>query len=414
MTDDTGGFYSAEDADSVPPGSAEATRQRQAGRTFETAHPHKMEGAFYVWAAEEIRTQLGDAAPVFEARYGILPNGNAPFDPQQEFVNKNLLYTAQSITDIARLSGKTPFEVAESLLRSRKLLFDVRELRPRPQLDDKVLTAWNGLMIAAFARASRVLMGGALGQENTDIAEGTETSALAHLLNAVAAAAFIRHRMWDGTSRRLLRRYRAGDAAIDGLRRGLRVPGVRAARVVPGHRAIRIGCRGRVSCRRARMNCSGTPTAAAGSAPPARIASVLLRMKEDYDGAEPSPSSVAALNVLTLAHLTGERAYADRAAEAMASFGGRLEEQGRAVPMMAAALETSLAGGEQIVIVGHRDADDTSAMWRAAHHALSAVRGDHAVRSVRAAGPGRAHALGQGHEDDRRQGHGLRVPRLCV
>ena len=67
-----------------------------------------MEGAFYVWTAEEIRTQLGDAAPVFEARYGILPNGNAPFDPQQEFVNKNLLYTAQSIADIARISGKTP------------------------------------------------------------------------------------------------------------------------------------------------------------------------------------------------------------------------------------------------------------------------------------------------------------------
>ena len=68
--------------------------------------------------------------------------------------------------------------------------------------------------------------------------------------------------------------------------------------------------------------------------------SVLLRMKEDYDGAEPSPSSVSALNVLTLAHLTGERVYANRAAEAIASFGGRLEEQGRAVPFMAAALRS--------------------------------------------------------------------------
>jgi hypothetical protein len=73
------------------------------------------------------------------------------------------------------------------------------------------------------------------------------------------------------------------------------------------------------------------------------------------------------MNLLTLAHLTGERAYADRAAEAIASFGGRLEEQGRAVPFMAAALETAMVGGEQIVIVGHRDADDTRAMWVAAH-----------------------------------------------
>ena len=75
-----------------------------------------------------------------------------------------------------------PIEVAESLLRSRQLLFDTRELRPRPQLDDKVLTAWNGLMIAAFARASRVLGGGALGQENI------ENPTAGHLQTAATAA----------------------------------------------------------------------------------------------------------------------------------------------------------------------------------------------------------------------------------
>ncbi len=57
----------------------------------------------------------------------MLPNGNAPFDPQQEFVNKNLLYTALSIADIAKALKKTPIEVAESLLRSRQILFDTRE-----------------------------------------------------------------------------------------------------------------------------------------------------------------------------------------------------------------------------------------------------------------------------------------------
>ena len=199
-----------------------------------------MEGAFYVWTAEEIRTQLGDDAPVFEARYGILPNGNAPFDPQQEFVNKNLLYTAQSIADIARTSGKPPIDVAESLLRSRQLLFDVRELRPRPQLDDKVLTAWNGLMIAAFARASRVLIGGSLGQENTAISEGTDTSALAHLLNAVAAAAFIRHRMWDAEHAATVAAFPGRGCGDRGVRRGLRLSDFRAAGIVPGHRRSRL------------------------------------------------------------------------------------------------------------------------------------------------------------------------------
>ncbi len=354
MTDETGGFYSAEDADSIP------------AEKHDDPKAHKMEGAFYVWTSEEIRTQLGDSALVFEARYGILPNGNAPFDPQQEFVNKNLLYTAQSIADIARISGKAPVEVAESLLRSRQLLFDVRELRPRPQLDDKVLTAWNGLMIAAFARASRVLMSGTLGQENTDIAEGTDRSALAHLLNAVAAAAFIRHRMWDANEGRLFRRYRAGDAAIEGYAEDYAylIFGLLEVFQATGDPDWLTWAR-ELQARQDELfwDAEGGGWFSTTGADQ----SVLLRMKEDYDGAEPSPSSVAAMNVLTLAHLTGEQAYANRAAEAIASFGGRLEEQGRAVPFMAAALETAIVGGEQIVIVGHRDGDDTRAMWMAAH-----------------------------------------------
>ncbi|MFM8532126.1 MAG: thioredoxin domain-containing protein, partial [Acidimicrobiia bacterium] len=144
MTDERGGFYSAEDADSLP--------APPDPRTDAPAHPHKVEGAFYVWEADEVIRLLGDEAPVFVGRYGVLPGGNAPFDPQHEFVNKNILHTALSIADIAKGVNKSPIDVAESLMRSRQVLFDARERRPRRKLDDKVLTGWNGLMIAAFAR----------------------------------------------------------------------------------------------------------------------------------------------------------------------------------------------------------------------------------------------------------------------
>ncbi len=360
MTDEKGGFYSAEDADSIA-SFAKASEAKPAPGE----HPHKMEGAFYVWTAEEIQTQLGASAPVFAARYGILPNGNAPFDPQQEFVGKNLLHTAQSIADIARTLNQTPLDVAESLLRSRQLLFDVRELRPRPQLDDKVLTAWNGLMIGAFARASRVLVGSALGQENT-VNPQVDAVAEAHLLNAVAAAAFIRHTLWDAANRRLLRRYRDGDAAIDAYAEDYAylVFGLLELFQATGDVDWLAWARELQS----RMDeLFWDPVGGGWFSTTGADASVLLRMKEDYDGAEPAPTSVAALNVLTLAHLTGERHYTDRATEAIASFGGRLEEMGRAVPFMAAALETAVAGGEQIVIVGQRGRDDTRAMWIAAH-----------------------------------------------
>ena len=348
MTDVKGGFYSAEDADSVPP------------EHHLDPSAHKMEGAFYVWTAEEIRTQLGDDASIFEARYGVLPNGNAPFDPQHEFVNKNLLYTAQSIADIARTAGKSAIEVAESLLRSRQLLFDARELRPRPQLDDKVLTAWNGLMIAAFARAARVLGGGVLGQDNA------EDPTPAHLLNAVAAATFIRYTMWDSEKKRLLRRYRGGDAAIDAYAEDYAylIFGVLELFQATGDPEWLAWAR-QLQSRQDELfwdEAGGAWFSTTGDDP-----SVLLRMKEDYDGAEPAPSSVAALNGLTLAHLTGERSYAEKAAAAMAAFGGRLQDMGRAVPLMASVLSTSLAAGEQIVIVGRAGSDDAGKMWLAAN-----------------------------------------------
>ncbi len=347
MTDEAGGFYSAEDADSIPPGSE---NDPQAAAFAEASAPkHKMEGAFYIWGQEEVRAALGDDSLVFEGRYGVLPNGNAPFDPQHEFVNKNLLHTAQSIADVARASGKTPVAIAEILLRARTVLFDLRNLRPRPQLDDKVLTAWNGLMIAAFARAARVLGVGP-----------------PHLASAVRAATFIKQTMWQAATGRLLRRYRAGDAAIEGYAEDYAylIFGVLELFQATGDAEWLTWARA-LQARQDELfwDAEGGGWFSTTGADP----SVLLRMKEDYDGAEPSPTSVSALNAWTLAHLTGEAAYRTRAAEALASFGGRLEDQGRAVPFMAAVLSASLAGSEQIVIVGRRDAADTQALWRAAH-----------------------------------------------
>ena len=94
MTDSAGGFYSAEDADSVPP--------EHAGE----AGAHKSEGAFYIWRDSEVAALFGDDADVVRFRFGIEQNGNAPHDPQGEFTHKNLLYVARTIEDVARLTGR--------------------------------------------------------------------------------------------------------------------------------------------------------------------------------------------------------------------------------------------------------------------------------------------------------------------
>jgi uncharacterized protein YyaL (SSP411 family) len=332
-----GAFYSAEDADSVPPDEAGSP------------HPHKKEGAFYVWSDSELREQLGADAEAFSQRFGVRPDGNAPFDPQEEFTGKNLLYTAKSLDDIAAATGTTVAEVEAALARSRGRLLDVRATRPRPHLDDKVLTAWNGLMIAAFARAGRTAL------ENAVDGAGTFTA------EAERAARFIEDHLWNPVSRTLLRRYRNGDAGLAGyaedyayLAFGL----IELFQATGEPRWLEW-----TLTLQARMDelfwdpIDGGWFSTTGGDP-----SVLLRLKETYDGAEPAASSVAALNLLALSHLTGDAAMAERVERTLALFRAHL---GRAVPMMLSALSTYHAGMPQIVVAGDAEAPDTRALFDA-------------------------------------------------
>jgi uncharacterized protein len=347
LTDRGGAFYSAEDADSVPPEKADEPGAR------------KMEGAFYVWRQDELRAVLGDESDVFERRFGVLPDGNAPFDPHDEFTGRNLLYTAQSLSAIAAETGRTPAQVADALMRARQRLFEARAGRPRPYLDDKVLTAWNGLMVAACARAARVLAGGgALGQDMGD------DPGARHLIAARRAATFLRETMWDGT--RLLRRYRGGDAAIEGYAEdyAFLIWGLLELVQADGDPAWLAWAQ----TLQARMDERfWDEEGGAWFSTTGEDASVLLRMKEDYDGAEPAPSSVGVLNLVTLAHLTGGPSERSRAERALAAFGSRLTEQARGVPMMLAALSAWLAPWRQTVVVGPREDARTRALLDAAN-----------------------------------------------
>jgi hypothetical protein len=322
-----------------------------------------MEGAFYVWPITEVRALLGDDSVVFERRYGLLPDGNAPFDPQSEFTGKNLLYTARGIAEIATELQRTPEDVADALTRGRVTLFHARAGRPRPHLDDKVLTSWNGLMIAALARAARVLADGRTLGLDTATAPGRR-----HLDAAIRAASFLRDTLWDGRRSTLLRRYRAGHAAIDGYAEDY-------AYLVFGLLEL-FQASGDVqwldwalALQRRQDELFWDPVGSGWFSTTGQDRSVLLRMKEEYDGAEPSASAVGVWNLLTLAHLTGERGYEQRAGDVFRAFGGRLESQGRGLPMMAAALSASLSPPEQIVVVGQQGDEATGALWRAANRA---------------------------------------------
>jgi uncharacterized protein YyaL (SSP411 family) len=341
MTDPDGGFYCAEDADSVPPDGDGSPND--ARRPVPAQGAHKMEGAFYLWRADEVDALLGDDAAIVKRRFGIEPGGNAPSDPQQEFTGKNLLYVARSIEELAADSGRTPDEIVDILNRGRVAMFQHRLLRPRPDRDDKILTVWNGLMIAAFARTARVLAAGGGGS-------GGSRSAEPHLNAARRAAGFIRERMWNADRRRLLRSYRSGKAAIDAYAEDY-------ACLIFGLLDLfqadpdPVWLEWAITLQHRQDELFWDEAGAGWFSTTGNDPSVLVRMKENYDGAEPTASSLSVMNLLVLSHLVDEPVWTARIDRTLRAFGQQLERLGRGVPMMAAALSTHLAGVQQIVIV---------------------------------------------------------------
>jgi len=350
LTDPAGGFYSAEDADSAPAGSTPDERGRV----------EKVEGAFYVFTAAEIDALMGEDAPVIRRRFGIEENGNALADPQGEFRGQNLLYVAQTIEEVAARTGRDVESVMRALRRARKVLFDARGARPRPHLDDKVITAWNGLMIAAMARAARQMV---------------DSPRRAEWLTAARRAAeFLHTHLWrqedDATrplpsgARRLLRRYRDGEAAVDafcedyacltwGLLELFQAEGdsrwldwAIELTAIEGELFFDASDGGWFST--------------TGEDP-----SVLLRIKEDYDGAEPSAMSVTVRNLIRLGQITGDREYLDRAARTLERYGSGLAQVVRVMPLMAANLALWHARRSEVVLVGDPDADDFKTLERA-------------------------------------------------
>ena len=347
MTHADGGFYSAEDADSQLPDAASDSAA-------------KSEGAFYLWKATEIERLLGPDAEVLKRRLGIESDGNAPQDPMGEFSGRNIPYLQQGVEDIARLTDRSSDQVAQILTAGRKCLFAARAERPRPFRDDKILVSWNGLMIAALARAGHVLEG-----------SGGERSCLA----AVRAAAFIRDQLWQSDRGILCRRFRDGQVSIDGYAEdyAFLIWGLLELFQTTGD-VTWFDWATELQARQDDLfwdDESGGWFATTDADP-----TVLLRVKEDYDGAEPSAGSVAVGNLLTFWHLTGDDAIVARVERALGRFGNGLRQKARVVPMLMAALVRYHAPQTQVVLLGKRGDEHTQELERivAAHYLPFAVR----------------------------------------
>uniref|UniRef100_A0A8C5HCV8 Spermatogenesis-associated protein 20-like TRX domain-containing protein n=2 Tax=Gouania willdenowi TaxID=441366 RepID=A0A8C5HCV8_GOUWI len=352
LSDKSGGFYSAEDADSVP----------ASGGT------EKREGAFCVWTASEVRELLPDVvkgatgvatlADIFMHHYGVKEQGNvAPEqDPHAELQGQNVLIVRYSVELTAAHFGISVEKVEELLASCRARMAEVRARRPRPHLDSKMLASWNGLTLSAFARVGAVLGDKAL------------------LDRAVHAANFLKEHLWDTERQTVLRScYRGDQMEVQQISPPISGFLDDYAFILCGLldlyeatlQAEWLQWAEELQLRQDTLFWDNQGGGYFCSDP--SDSTVLLQLKEDQDGAEPSANSVSATNLLRLSHYTGRKEWLHKSEQLLAAFSERLTKVPIALPEMVRALMSQHYTLKQVVICGQRDAPDTNSLLTAAN-----------------------------------------------
>ena len=300
LSNEAGGFMSAEDADS-----------------------EGAEGTFYVWSDAEIREVLGDAAGFAVSRYGITPHGN--------FEGANILHHARLLTEVAEAEG-IDLPTAQRLdVEVRNRLQERRARRVRPGLDHKVVTAWNGLAIRAFAEAGAVL-------HRPDL-----------LARAVRAADFVLEHLTDDSGR-LLRVWAEGEAKVPAFVEDYSAMALscfalyeatgdtrwfaeaeRLTRAIPALFAADDGG----------FHTSGTDAE-----------QLLVRQKDLMDNPSPSGNSMGADALLRLAAYTGEADLVTHAEGAMRAAAIIVERSPSAAGHMLGVVDFDVSGAVEVAIVG--------------------------------------------------------------
>jgi uncharacterized protein YyaL (SSP411 family) len=305
MTSPQGGFYSATDADSLVPGG------------------HREEGWFFTWTPKEIADTLAaEQARAVGAYYAVTPSGN--------FEGRNILNTPRSLEAVAGDLRMPAAELRRVIDDARPTLYEARARRPPPLRDEKILAAWNGLMISAFARGAFVL----------DEPQYAAT--------AERAADFVLSRMRDGG--RLSRSYKDGRALHTGylddyafLVAGLLDLYEVTARLRWLEEAIALD---RVLAKHYEDKTGGCFFMTSDD-----HEKLLVREKPSRDGAEPSGNSVHALNLLRLQEFTLKDEYRERSERCFRAFADRLERSPSALAEMLLAVDYYLDTPKEIVIV---------------------------------------------------------------
>jgi uncharacterized protein YyaL (SSP411 family) len=323
MTAPTGGFYSAEDADS-----------------------EGEEGKFYVWTVDEIRQTLDEAdADLVMAAFNLTEGGNFVDPVRGEAVGTNILYLAKPLSALAEELQMPEQTLTERLAAARVQLFAAREGRIHPHKDDKILTDWNGLMIAALAKGGRVF----------DEARYTEA--------AEQAADFILQKMRDENGR-LLHRYRDGEARL--------LANVDDYAFLTWGLLELYETNFEIRYLETALNLTDELLAHFWDDQDGGLyftpddgENLLSRQKKIDDPDIPSGNSVAMFNLLRLGRIMARADLEEKAVAIGHAFAGYIQPQPSAYGQLMVAVNFGVGPSYEVVIVGEGDAEDTQAMLAA-------------------------------------------------
>ena len=298
LLDPEGGFYSTQDADS-----------------------EGEEGKFFVWTPDEIREVLGEEADAFIAAYGITPSGN--------FEGKNIL---EFIGDL---------DQRPALAEARRKLFEAREKRVHPGRDEKILTSWNGLMLAAFAEAARALNR----DDYREIAERNGDFLLREL------------RLENG---RLLRTWTAGEAKLNGYLEDYAylIEGLLELYQTTFEPRWFVAAQELAETMLVHFSDSeGTLYDTSDD-----HETLITRPRDLQDNATPSGNAMAVTTLLKLAGFTNELRYVDIAHRALTQMQPMMSQYPLGFGQWLQALAYALSKPREVAIVGDRDSTDTQAL----------------------------------------------------
>lgn len=323
MTSPEGGFYSAEDADS-----------------------EGEEGKFYTWFLEDIKNILNPEETALAVRlYNLEAEGNFHDEATGDKSGRNVLHLKEDLAKMSSALGLDTAGLRNKMETIRRILWTSREKRIPPLRDEKILTDWNGLMIAALAKGGRCL-------DNR-----------AYIKAAQEAAEFIISKMSDGKNG-LFHRYKDGQAAIAAYADDYAffIWGLLELyeSTFSSHYLEKALELNRFFLKHYWDEPEGGFYFTADEAEP-----LLLRKKEIYDGAIPSSNSVAMLNLLKLGRITANPDLEDKANQSVKFFSGDITQNPTAYTQTLSTLDFSLESTHEVVIVGDTRKNDTMEMIRA-------------------------------------------------